>query len=333
MLGGTFRPWGLLGWVLDKLPVPSWSILGCHGTEERSTAVWETLSHSHKKDKGLFVRVDAVQSRFSAEATVALQGRMDTLRQLGLPSEGIRPLPLFSTEAEILKTVEDFLLISGPNVLLDISALPKRMFFPFIKRLLQSADVENLVVTYSIPASYADVLAEDHQTLQHLPLFGMNQFPEPTVKLAFVGVGFSSLGLPELLEPYKRDVNVQLLFPFPAASPAFQRNWSFVGELKKRLPPNVSEPIRVGAYDVPDVFEHISKLTEAGSKCAIFAPYGPKTMSLAMCLFAVQAGSVVYYTQPTVYNPAYSTGIKRLGQDPEAYAYCVRVGGRDLYKI
>ncbi len=333
MLGSNFRPWGLLGWVLDKLPVPVWSVLACHGTEERSIAVWETLSLRRKVDKALFVRVEAVPSRFTAPAEIALRSRMDTIRQIGLPSEGVRPLALFSTEADIVKTAEDFLAISGTNVLLDITALPKRMFFPFIKRILQSTQVENLLITYSIPASYADVLAEDHQTLQHLPLFGMNEFPEPTVKLAFVGVGFSSLGLPELLEPYKRDVNVQLLFPFPAGPPAFQRNWAFVGELKKRLPPNVNEPIRVGAFDVPDVFEHICKLTESGKKCAIFAPYGPKTMSLAMCLYATQAGSVVFYTQPTVYNPEYSTGIKRIGLEPEAYAYCVRVGGRDLYRF
>jgi hypothetical protein len=188
-------------------------------------------------------------------------------------------------------------------------------------------------VTYSIPSGYGEILAEDHQTLQHLPLFGPSQFPEPTVDFAFVGVGFSPLGLPELLEPYKRDVDVQLLFPFPPGPPAFQRNWSFIGELKKRLPPNVSDPMRIGAYDVPDVFEHICKLTDSGRKYAVFAPYGPKPVSLAMCLYAIQTAAAVYYTQPTKYNPAYSVGIKRINAEPESYAYCLRIGGRDLYQV
>lgn len=155
-------------------------------------------------------------------------------------SEDLATLP------DLVGQVNDFVALSTPSVVLDISSFPKRIFFTFIRRLINSNAVEDLLLTYSVPSGYGEVLSEDHQVLQNLPLFGPTKFPEPTVDHAFVGIGFSPLGLPDLLEPYKHDVDVRLLFPFPPGPPAFQRNWAFVGELKKRLGSGLSDPIRVG---------------------------------------------------------------------------------------
>jgi hypothetical protein len=52
-----------------------------------------------------------------------------------------------------------------------------------------------------------------------------------------------------------------------------------------------------------------------------------------MCLFASLAGHVVYYTQPTVYNPDYSMGIKTWDGTVAAYAYALRLNGANTYTL
>ena len=328
-----FRPWGLLHWVLSKLAAPDWSLLACLGPEERCLAVWRVLERRGQIGMGSFIEVRDPPSRFSVKLAEALKTRRRELYSITTPSQGVAELDLFAKDSDIVKAADTFVLKAGENVALDITCFPKRLFFPLIRRLLRSKTIKNLILTYSIAASYADILAEDHQTLQHLPLFGPIDLPEAPIDVAFVGIGFSPLGLPELLEPHKREVDVRLLFPFPPGPPAFQRNWSFVGDLTKGLRINFPDPIRVGAYDLPDAFEHICEVSERGVKQAVFAPYGPKPISAAMCLYAIASGSTVYYTQPTTYDPAYSLGVRMVGSEAEIYGYCIRIEGRDLYSL
>ena len=85
--------------------------------------------------------------------------------------------------------------------------------------------------------------------------------------------------------------------------------------------------IRLDSNNMPDAFDFIHKETNGGNKNAIFAPYGPKPMSLAMCIYATLAGSPVYYTQPMYYNPKYSTG------DNDCFAYCITLNKKLLYSL
>ena len=85
--------------------------------------------------------------------------------------------------------------------------------------------------------------------------------------------------------------------------------------------------LRIEAHDVSDIFDHIKEITASGQDGAIFAPFGPKTMSLAMCLFARLTQGVVYYSQPRLYHPNYSIGIRAVE------AYCLRLNGRDYYTL
>ncbi len=62
-----------------------------------------------------------------------------------------------------------------------------------------------------------------------------------------------------------------------------------------------------------------------------FAPFGPKTFSVAMCLYAIQKDSAVYYPQPTVYHPDYSIGIKNNEPSEAVNAYWIKQGGINLY--
>jgi hypothetical protein len=333
MLGKTFRPWGRLNWVLSKLPSLEWSFLGSVNTEDRSLTIWESLaSRIGNKNASLLVQIDDVPSRFTAQAESLRAKQVQRLSTTGMPSLGVQELDLFCLEEEIVGTIDKFIDLAQPNIILDITSLPKRFFFPFVHRVLSSAKVLNLLITYTSPESYYHgSLAEDHKGLAPLPLFRTRQLPEEKVDLVTIGVGFMPLGLGEFLEKYKHDVKIRTLFPFPPGPPGFQRNWRFINTLRRDYPTAVKDPVRVAAHDVSDIFDHINKFTEGGNLRSEFGPFGPKPMSLAMCLFARQTRSVVRYTQPSFYHPLYTTGVRFLDGEPLMNCYCVRLNGVDKY--
>lgn len=336
MKAGTaaLRPWGSIHWIVERLPSRAWSLLGCLSPEERSLGLWEYLRVSGRQDKSLLVRIQPSSSRYAVEFGDRLKLRLDKLKHIGEPSEGVVDAGLFATDAEIVQVVDQFAASCGPHVIVDFSCLPKRFFFPFVRRLLAKAKIETLIGTYTIPEHYfPGVLAEDPQPFGHLPLFGPSQFPDKKVEMVIVTAGFLKLGLAELLEPYKTGVSIRTILPFPPGLPAYHRNWEFIREMQTTLPEGLASPIRVEAYDCADTFDHLVQLTAQGTKNAIFAPFGPKPLSLAICLFASLARHAVYYTQPTVYNPDYSTGIKTRNGQIRAYAYTLRVNGNNMYSI
>ena len=282
--------------------------------------------------RSLFVEITEQRSRFSALAAELKAVQREKLYAAGEPSEGTVLRPLLDRHENIVAVIDKFMETTATDVVLDISCFPKRFFFPFVKRLQNNPQIRNLIVTYTIPEAYFDgTLAEDHRTLAHLPLFGVETYPEPKFEVAIISIGFVPLGITELVDPDRQDVEFKFLFPFPPGPPYFQRNWKFVAQLEGRLPR--SEPIRVPANNVSDAFDHILELTNRGSRAAVFAPYGPKPVSLAMCLFAIRAGSPVFYTQPQLYHPLYSSGVRQLNGYPLTYAYCLRLDGRDLYSV
>ena len=332
MLRQHFRPWGQLPWVLSKLPPYTWSVLGCLATEDRCVAVWEHFRGSGLTGASMFVEVTEQHSRFAELATQLKHTQRNKLIAIGAPGEECSH-PLLDKHENIVGVVDHFIDIAGQDIILDISCFPKRFFFPFVKRLMGAAGIRNLIATYTIPEKYYEgTLAEDHRPLAHLPLFGIETYPEPKSEVAIISVGFVPLGMAELVDPDRHDVEFKFLFPFPPGPPHFQRNWKFVAQLERTLLPR-TEPIRVEAQNVSDTFDHILELTNHGVRAAVFAPYGPKTMSLAMCLFAIKAGSPVFYTQPQTYHPQYTSGVKQYNGVPLVYSYCLRLDGRDLYSL
>ncbi len=82
-----------------------------------------------------------------------------------------------------------------------------------------------------------------------------------------------------------------------------------------------------------DTFERIVSLTQKAAKPAIFAPFGPKTASVAMCLYATVMDAEVFYTQPEVYHPEYSSGVSVVNGEAEIYGYGLRVESKEYYLI
>ncbi|MCY2990862.1 MAG: hypothetical protein NTY19_23745 [Planctomycetota bacterium] len=335
MLRGEFRPWGSLSWVLAHLRAKKWSLLGCIATGERCLAAWEILASQRVLTHALMMEIHdehpdgGRHSRFYEKTEAKLKNRMRDFVTAGGNKDQIAKFYLSDFHGRIVDATDSFAAGAGSNVIIDISALPKRFFFPMIRRLLSAGSIENLIATYSVPDRYADgQLAEDPGPWMYLPTF-LPPDPEPEEKVLIVGLGYEPLGLRQVLQG--KDFN--LLFPFPSLSPGIRRNWEFVREL---IPLLRHEPQRVYIYDVSETYERIAAMTDFGRRYAVVAPYGPKTTSLAMCLYAVSdraslSPPAVYYTQPRVYNPDYSIGIKKEGGVPKVLAYCLRLGGRNLY--
>lgn len=333
MSNSSFRPWGQHSWLLPRLPDLEWSFLGAGSTEDRSCTAWNCIHSSLTIRRKQIIRVIDPLSRYTPVA----EKLSDLVRQhfltKGFTHSEIVDLPLFVRIDTLIQTIEAFKRSSTENIILDISAFPKRFFFPILRLLFERSHFKNILITYTVPGRYAsNTLSEDPEPWRHIPLFAP-PYPEKEVRLLFVSVGFEPLALPDLLEADYHGVTIKLLFPFPPGPPAFQRTWEFVRTIEDNLALTARDPIRVDARDVSAAFDHIAAATDNGREYAAFGPYGPKTISLAICIYAILAQCPVYYTQPRVYNPYYSSGFAILDGEPETYCYTIRLDGVDLFKL
>jgi hypothetical protein len=332
MRGWRFRPWGLLDWVISKLPNVRWNLLGSLSTEDRWISAWWTVMKSGYLANAYFAQIHDEPSKLTIAQEKKLRQQRRKFIKLNGEETTIHTHELLCPNREIVQITDDFINSRSQNVILDISTLPKRYFFPFIKRILKNRFVRNFVVTYTVPKRYSvGFLSEDFQDWRPLPLF-TGKYTREKPEYLVVGVGYLTMGLPEQIEKGIGGSKIKLIFPFPPGSPSYQRNWEFVRNVEKNCRNGIDIKV-TDAKDVPTIFDHLLSITNSGSQPAIFAPFGPKTISLAMCIYATLTDSPVYYTQPTAYNPEYSSGISKIKHNRETYAYCLRLEGRNFYKI
>ncbi len=107
---------------------------------------------------------------------------------------------------------------------------------------------------------------------------------------------------------------LHLLLPFPPQVGAISRTWdSLRGIVRGQSSAVRSEHVAVcSALDAErafDVFMHWHQNGSGSRPGLLFAPFGPKPHTLAMVLFCLRNPECgVMYTQPRVYDPAYSAG-------------------------
>jgi len=335
MLTQNFRPWGLYPWIFSKIKNREWDILACLSTEDRCLGApyhGEKIKHIRSNQ---FLEITDPEPIYKTKAAIKLKVNKQKLEALYSQPVNIFPFDLLGSPVLLKEHIKNFISNSAGNVIFDISSFPTRYFFPTVKMLIQSDLVNNLVVTYTVPANYFNgALAEEPTPWAHLPMFQrvVNDPNHKRPNNAIIGVGFLPFGLAELLKGDYHNTRVNLIFPFPPGPPSYQRTWEFVRNIETHCPlKHESQIIRVDALDTPGCYQHICTLTDDGNKLSIFAPYGPKPHSLAMCLFAIKFDCDVYYTQPRVYHPDYCTGMKNIGGTPETYAYCLKLSGSKLY--
>ncbi len=327
MLSTGFRPWGELNWVLNKINVNKWFYVGCLSTEERCLGCFNTLQQRNLIADSLFVEVIDPGSSQNKIIRSKINKNKNKLASISTKLT-IEDVDLLCEDYEIVAIAESIISARQRNIVLDITSFPKRFFFPVVKLLSREKYIDNLIITYTKAEKYAsDDLSDDPEPWYPLPLFRPVGFPEPRYELAFVGTGFMPFSLPKLLKDNHSEISLRLFFPFPPGPPNYQRSWEFIRKIEKHyVLKDQDEIARVNSLDVNEVFDYINDATDNGEKKCLFAPYGPKPISLAMCLFAIKHNLPAFYTQPKFYNPGYSIGSK------ETISYLIRLNNHDYYE-
>ena len=329
------RPWGPLSWILGHLPGRDWSLLATLAAEERCGAVVGMVGPLGGRTYFLRIHDPGPPSDHAR----ALDYRWSMLPGAVTDTATLAPVQLFADLDTVASEVGSFLGRSSPHVLLDISSMPKRWFFPAIRFLMADDRVQTLIAAYASPDRYGPQLAYDPRPIQVLP--GFPGDGTMTYEQVIIGIGFAVLGLSSLLEGIEIG-GLRLLFPFPPGPPSHGRNWMAMRDAEAPVSPQGIQPpdrVHVNAFDCPQVFDAIRKWTGDGASRVALAPYGPKTMSLAMCLFSLAADEAgkqpvpAYYAQPTRYALPYSSGVRMSGDEPDVQAYCLKLNGRGLYTL
>ena len=334
MINDAFRPWGAVSWLMPRLKKDDWQIVGCVAAEERSLAILDYRSNVFSFGRADFFCIEDQPSEFAAECSALRAANLVKFKSIA----GIRGLTYDAKLLQSVKTLQTLMskILNNDteNLILDISSLPKRFFFPLTRWILANNKVKNFVVMYTLPEQYTpEQLAYEPDNWAQLPTFQtLNVETNAKTDCVVVGVGFVPFGLPGLLRHDYSGAKVMLILPFPPGPPQAQRTWQFVYEIERECKlADDRQIVRVNAYDVAGCFDEINAITECGAKKTILAPYGPKPHSLAMCLYAIARDADVFYTQPRFYHPRYSSGIKRNADGPEGYAYALKLDGRNLY--
>lgn len=334
----AYRPIGPLRWMLKKLPLcRKWDVIGSVSAEARGVTVFSELSQLNKLRSGIRLRIADEQSPYEVGTRAAWANQERDFNATIPTSVPIRDENLFSGISELTALVDEIEASHKANVILDISAIPKRFFFFILRSLIESPSVMNLLVTYTTPERYGSKLYDTAGGWEPLPGFGMVR-ADKTNPLLIIAVGYHHLNLQEVIhdsEPRK----VLLLMPFPSKPPGSISNWEFVRYVDDQVKLNPNNIIRVHTHSASLAFEHLTGKCKTHSDEIILAPFGPKPISLAMALFAIAREKkrlplTVGYTQPRAYSHEYSFGVE-IGHDglPVVHTYGVKLNGKNLYEL
>lgn len=340
-----FRPFGPMNWILSRLPhVSSWSLAGTISPEERSLSVLHELTSGALLKNAEFIRVEPDgrkrNPKFRQGFIQKLNIRQKVATQRAASLLNVRSENILCREESLVTLAKETLSSCSENLIVDISAMPKRFFFTLLAVASESSSFENIVITYTTPERYGDSLAEDPERWKAFPMFGAT--PPSTnadVKL-LISVGYQPLKLHEIVDGIRYNANnIELLLPFPSVHPGFLKNWEFILQIRREVPELKANSIkRISTTNTPLAFERIAAMTNYGKVHSVLAPFGPKPISLAMCLYGIacRANDIpieIGYTQPQVYSDEYSTGVATINGEPQTTAYCIRLGGRNLYSL
>ncbi|HEX7771419.1 MAG TPA: hypothetical protein VF435_03300 [Pyrinomonadaceae bacterium] len=325
----TYRPWGLLDWTLSLTAPRSWTFVGALSTEERSLAAWQWLSQLSNISHNRLLDIRDFPSRYAELQKDLLSKRGEEFRRAGGNPNQISPkIELLTELHRIVAIANEISGATEDSLVLDITSLPKRFSFPLLRHFYQDANIKNLLLTYTLPEKYSTDLSENATDWLPLPGFhGDGSSPQTLV----VGIGFMVENLQSHIATINRHEAVKVLIPMPAPLPILYRTWEALYRLESPRSREKFDHYRVGALDMSSAFDRIASLSRESDSSLSFAPFGPKPLSAAMCLFAFQHDCAVYYPQPRIYNPLYSTGVGVIEGKQAVFGYWVKHDGIQFY--
>lgn len=335
----VYRPWGHIDWLITRLGEEGWSLLACNGTEERSAGF---ACHFGRRRFG-YARIVSIrdpeplsQAAFDAR----LAERRSNFLDAGFSESEIKDAPLLESLEQIRGHIDALVDAGARRLIVDITSFPKRWFFALLQAALENDRLSDVVATYTSSTDYAELLSSNIGPLRALPGFYAEDGRTEHGSI-IVGIGFDPSPLVPLLQDHQAR-KIRLIFPFPPGPPGHRRNWMFVKQIESLTESEEIDPpdrVHIHMYDCPQVFDALAEMTRGGNDTSALAPYGPKTVSLAMCLFSLAASRhgkprvPIFYAQPKRYALDYTTGIARCGNVAEVTGYCLRVGGQNLYDL
>jgi hypothetical protein len=216
---------------------------------------------------------------------------------------------LLETEDRVLDIFDEFLdEAEGKKVIIDISSFPKRMFCFAVKYFLSSQFVDHMVAVYTSAKSggYGKRLAYEPRPPDYLP-----GFPFPVTsdnELLVLSVGYEQLGMRRLIEAYSEISQPKFILSISGDVDAVRRQWATLRLVHSVHSLKSGQDIEViAAWDAERVFDRLS-IWNRDVGGMVLAPFGPKPHTLGMALFAHARNFPMVYTQPTVYDPEYSSG-------------------------
>jgi hypothetical protein len=338
-----FTPWGELAWLMSKLHGRSWAFIGCISHEQRCLASFNVVGATDLRTT--FVRIfdeDPIDPEVERKS---LDSQKIVAINASIPTESIVDADLLAT-VDTIERLVDAAVGNCQAVVVDITSFPKRWFFVIARLLKGKSDLTDIVYTYALGNQYANSLSSNPEIVRTIPTF-TSMDRRSSCEVALVGIGYHSQSVLNLFD-IERPKSVTMLFPFPPGPPGISRNWKFVERLEMsiRADPDAGLEeggvghLHLGALDLPQNFNAIKLITDKGTRTSLVAPYGPKPVSLAMCLFALAAESAgkpevpAYYSQPTRYAMDYTTGVlTSSGGTPVVYGYPARLRSRELYVL
>ena len=335
----AYRPWGSLDWALQLTAPRRWSFVGALGTEQRSLGAWRWLRELDLLGSNHLLEILDAPSRHTTRARQLLAEREQEFRNLGGNGSDIQRSLRLMNEFHRVDAIARSIEATGgeaheapSSLILDITSLPKRYFFPFLRLFEKSERIRDLVITYTSPESYVEhePLSEGATDWLNLPGF---RGAESNREMLIVSVGFMVESLQNHVGTISNHESVKMLIPFPAPLPVLRRTWDSVYCIESNREPGKFENHRVDTADMPEAFARIVSFDRNPEVTPAFAPFGPKPISAAICLFASQRESTVYYPQPRIYHPDYSKGIGKVDGKDAVFAYWTKHDGERLYRL
>ena len=290
-------------------------VVGCLNFEERSLSVPIQFWHQGILQPGIRLIELADPAGgvpdYTKECAEKLALNRDTLLKAGIrwvPRSGM----VMDGETALIEHVDDLTKGAPATVILDVTALPKRHFCFYLRRLLANDDIPNVIVTYSeagLGGYTTAPLACDVMSPDTFPGFAGSVRHEHTSLI--VAVGFEALGLRSLIMSLQQDIqrDLKILLPFPAPIETVRRQWNTLRAITENDPLNLrrSSIAVIATWDTELVYRQVTQWNSADKNISL-APFGPKTHTLGMALFAIKYDASLWYTQPKVYHYNYTVG-------------------------
>lgn len=327
-----YRPSGSLNWALACAPPLKWHFLGSVNSEDRSTQTFQMLSKFGSLTQSRVISIRWPFSPYQADGQHLTEANLELVARIA-PDLELRRRDLLAPVCDFLVDAKD---LRSQSVVLDITSMPKRFYFYYLKSLLADKNIKNLLITYCGGVYGKGPLSENHEDWDVLPSFRgrLRSVEESARTRLVVNVGFMPGGLQEHLKSDDSELDIFLIIPFPARVSSVRRVWKSAMEIHSDWH-GASSAIhfrRNAPDDVSGAFDLLCSIA-AGQPLSL-APFGPKPISAAMCIFASLTDAPVYYAQPKWYNPLYTTsteldasGIAKIS------AHWVKYDGNLLFEI